>query len=308
MPADQIVVLTWLRPCKSIASALASHSIQLFHTPDTMQTTMSFTAAPAAQVAPAAARCTTARRAVRAAAPHSRTQRVTVAQATNGEARTLDGWPAGASRAAVWRRPRRGAAASRPPALYPLTTSPRTRPAAVASASSSPVATAASASAPAPTSGFVPVLRPEDLPKGVRKEVRANGKTVLLFWYRNQIYAIEARSPAEGAYSEGFIRAKFTQDFCIGAVRCGWVWVPCVDGWVWVRGWVGFGCVHGGGVAYGWAGRAAPILSTPLAPPKLLLLSAPPFLCTHAPRLPARRAAQSAQPPPACSASRTAAL
>lgn len=24
------------------------------------------------------------------------------------------------------------------------------------------------------------------------------------------------RSPAEGAYSEGFIRAKFTQDFCIG--------------------------------------------------------------------------------------------
>lgn len=28
---------------------------------------------------------------------------------------------------------------------------------------------------------------------GVRKEVRAEGKTVLLFWYRNQIYAIEAR-------------------------------------------------------------------------------------------------------------------
>ena len=51
---------------------------------------------------------------------------------------------------------------------------------------------------------------------GVRKEARVQGKTVLLFWYRNQIYAIESRSPAEGAYSEGFIRAKFTQDFCIG--------------------------------------------------------------------------------------------
>lgn len=47
-----------------------------------------------------------------------------------------------------------------------------------------------------------------------------------MFWYRNEIYAIEARSPAEGAYSEGFIRAKFTQvrDSCrvvIGQVACG---------------------------------------------------------------------------------------
>ncbi|PSC71275.1 rieske [2Fe-2S] isoform A [Micractinium conductrix] len=71
------------------------------------------------------------------------------------------------------------------------------------------------ASSSSPPAGFVPVLRPEDLPKGTRKEVRAEGKTVLLFWYRNQINAIEARSPAEGAYSEGFIRAKFTQDYCI---------------------------------------------------------------------------------------------
>jgi nitrite reductase/ring-hydroxylating ferredoxin subunit len=31
----------------------------------------------------------------------------------------------------------------------------------------------------------------------------------------HQIYAIEARSPAEGAYSEGFADAKLTQDFCI---------------------------------------------------------------------------------------------
>lgn len=56
---------------------------------------------------------------------------------------------------------------------------------------------------------------------GVRKEVRVNGKSVLLFWYRNQIYAIEARSPAEGAYSEGFIRSKFTQDYCIECPATG---------------------------------------------------------------------------------------
>ena len=68
---------------------------------------------------------------------------------------------------------------------------------------------------------FVPVMRPEDLPKGVRKEVRVEGKSVLLFWYRNQIYAIEARSPAEGAYSEGFIRAKFTQDYAIECPSTG---------------------------------------------------------------------------------------
>lgn len=46
---------------------------------------------------------------------------------------------------------------------------------------------------------------------GVRKEFDVEGRQVLMFWYRNQIYAIEARSPAEGAYSEGFIKAKFTQ-------------------------------------------------------------------------------------------------
>jgi len=46
---------------------------------------------------------------------------------------------------------------------------------------------------------------------GVRKEVEVDGRQVLMFWYRNQLYAIEARSPAEGAYSEGFIKAKFTQ-------------------------------------------------------------------------------------------------
>ncbi|GFR51543.1 hypothetical protein Agub_g13961 [Astrephomene gubernaculifera] len=68
---------------------------------------------------------------------------------------------------------------------------------------------------------WVPVCRPEDLPKGVRKEVDVDGRQVLLFWYRNEIYCIEARSPAEGAYSEGFIRAKFTQDYCIECPSTG---------------------------------------------------------------------------------------
>lgn len=76
--------------------------------------------------------------------------------------------------------------------------------------------------AAAPVKGeWVPVLRPEDLPKGVRKEVRVNGKNVLMFWYRNQIYAIESRSPAEGAYSEGFLKAKFTQEYCIECPSTG---------------------------------------------------------------------------------------
>jgi hypothetical protein len=45
----------------------------------------------------------------------------------------------------------------------------------------------------------------------VCKELEIDGRQVLMFWYRNQIYCTQARSPAEGAYSEGFIKAKFTQ-------------------------------------------------------------------------------------------------
>ena len=70
-------------------------------------------------------------------------------------------------------------------------------------------------------SEWVSVMPPEELPKGVRKEIRVNGAAVLLFWYRNQIYAIDARSPAEGAYSEGFIKAKFTQDYAIECPTTG---------------------------------------------------------------------------------------
>ena len=52
---------------------------------------------------------------------------------------------------------------------------------------------------------------PLALPAGTRKEFDVDGTDVLVFWYRNQLYCIESRSPAEGAYSEGFIKAKFTQ-------------------------------------------------------------------------------------------------
>jgi nitrite reductase/ring-hydroxylating ferredoxin subunit len=83
-------------------------------------------------------------------------------------------------------------------------------PAPVASANTKPAADA-----------WVSVLAPEELPKGVRKEVSIDGTAVLLFWYRNQIYAIAARSPAEGAYSEGFIKAKFTQDYGIICTQTG---------------------------------------------------------------------------------------
>eukprot|EP00877_Chromochloris_zofingiensis_P005134 jgi/Chrzof1/14621/Cz09g09230.t1_TEF5 len=70
-------------------------------------------------------------------------------------------------------------------------------------------------------SNWIPVCKPEEVPKGVRREVVVDDKDVLIFWYRNQLYAIEARSPAEGAYSEGFIKAKFTQDFCIECPATG---------------------------------------------------------------------------------------
>ncbi|GBF97535.1 hypothetical protein Rsub_10458 [Raphidocelis subcapitata] len=68
---------------------------------------------------------------------------------------------------------------------------------------------------------WIPICRPEDLPKGVRKEFDVNGLSVLVFWYRSQIYAIESRSPAEGAYAEGFIKAKFTQDYAIECPSTG---------------------------------------------------------------------------------------
>jgi len=72
-----------------------------------------------------------------------------------------------------------------------------------------------------PKGDWVAVIAPEDFPKGIRKEVRADGIDVLMFWYRNEIFAIEARSPAEGAYSEGFLGSRLNQDYCIACPTTG---------------------------------------------------------------------------------------
>ncbi|CAI7786224.1 unnamed protein product [Closterium sp. NIES-53] len=79
----------------------------------------------------------------------------------------------------------------------------------VCSAAGAEVTSAAS------TDNWVPVIPMEALPKGERRLIRQDGQEILLFWYRNEIYAVENVSPAEGAYSEGFLNARFTQDGCI---------------------------------------------------------------------------------------------
>ena len=43
----------------------------------------------------------------------------------------------------------------------------------------------------------------------------ALGKSILIFWYKDSVVCIESRSPAEGAFSEGFTNARLTQDGCI---------------------------------------------------------------------------------------------
>ena len=57
---------------------------------------------------------------------------------------------------------------------------------------------------------WVPVIPLNALPRGERRLVRQDGETVLLLWYKNDVYAIENQSPAEGAYSEGLINARLT--------------------------------------------------------------------------------------------------
>ncbi|KAH6780459.1 Rieske domain-containing protein [Perilla frutescens var. hirtella] len=62
---------------------------------------------------------------------------------------------------------------------------------------------------------WVPVVPLAALPKGERRVIIQDGETILLLWYKNDVFAIENRSPAEGAYSEGLLNAKLTQDGCI---------------------------------------------------------------------------------------------
>lgn len=58
---------------------------------------------------------------------------------------------------------------------------------------------------------WVPVVPLGALPKGERRVIIQNGETILLLWYKDEIFAIENRSPAEGAYSEGLLNAKLTK-------------------------------------------------------------------------------------------------
>lgn len=62
---------------------------------------------------------------------------------------------------------------------------------------------------------WVPVVPLSALPRGERRVIIQDGETILLLWYKNQVFAIENKSPAEGAYSEGLLNAKLTQDGCI---------------------------------------------------------------------------------------------
>lgn len=58
---------------------------------------------------------------------------------------------------------------------------------------------------------WVPVVPLSALPKGERRVIIQDNETILLLWYKDQVLAIENRSPAEGAYSEGLLNAKLTQ-------------------------------------------------------------------------------------------------
>ncbi|PIN22338.1 hypothetical protein CDL12_04938 [Handroanthus impetiginosus] len=86
----------------------------------------------------------------------------------------------------------------------------------------SPPSSSSSSSSPPPPSvaaedgkNWVPVVPLAALPKGERRVIIQDGETILLLWYKDDVFAIENRSPAEGAYSEGLLNAKLTQDGCI---------------------------------------------------------------------------------------------
>lgn len=63
---------------------------------------------------------------------------------------------------------------------------------------------------------WVPAVPLAALPKGERRVIIQDDETILLLWYKDEVFAIENRSPAEGAYSEGLLNAKLTKVcFCI---------------------------------------------------------------------------------------------
>lgn len=64
-------------------------------------------------------------------------------------------------------------------------------------------------------SSWLPVVPLAALPRGERRVIVQDGEEILLLWYKDDVFAIENRSPAEGAYTEGLLNAKLTQDGCI---------------------------------------------------------------------------------------------
>lgn len=78
--------------------------------------------------------------------------------------------------------------------------------------SSSAESSAAAAESPKDNNeNWVPVVPLVALPKGERRVIIQDGQTILLLWYKDEVFAIENRSPAEGAYTEGLLNAKLTQ-------------------------------------------------------------------------------------------------
>ena len=87
---------------------------------------------------------------------------------------------------------------------------------------------APAAAAEAPGGGgasWVPVVPLAALPRGERRVIVQDGEEILLLWYKDQVFAIENRSPAEGAYTEGLLNAKLTQ------VRLGRSWPARRNAW-----------------------------------------------------------------------------
>ncbi|XP_039824101.1 uncharacterized protein LOC120686004 [Panicum virgatum] len=78
-----------------------------------------------------------------------------------------------------------------------------------------PSAAPAAAGAAGGGASWVPVVPLAALPRGERRVIVQDGEEILLLWYKDQVFAIENRSPAEGAYTEGLLNAKLTQDGCI---------------------------------------------------------------------------------------------
>lgn len=75
----------------------------------------------------------------------------------------------------------------------------------------SEISVAEEPSAPGDSGNWVPVVPLAALPRGERRVIIQGGETILLLWYKDVIFAIENRSPAEGAYTEGLLNAKLTK-------------------------------------------------------------------------------------------------